>query len=143
MLILAGSAGSWRWLAGRQQCDEQPVLKTVQVSGNGHVIRAEHAKEETDKVRGLSGKACLLDGDGMLFSYALPGDYCFWMKDMRFPIDMIWLDDDRKIITVRADVSPDTYPQSFCPERPAKYILETQAGVASRYGWRDGVILSF
>lgn len=79
----------------------------------------------------------------MLFTYELSGDYCYWMKDMKFDIDMIWLDEDKTIVTVKDNVSPDTYPQSFCPDRPASFVIELAAGMAAKYDWQVGTQLSF
>lgn len=126
-----------------QVCDTNPALATTAVSGNGSSVQAEVATAGEDQVRGLSGRNCLGEGRAMLFPYDLPGDYCFWMKDMRFSIDMIWLDEEKKIVTVRDKVKPDSYPASFCPERPARYVLEVEAGAAEAYGWGVGTALAF
>lgn len=124
-------------------CQTNPALELRMVSGNGHSVQAEVVSNEADKIQGLSDRNCLDQDAGMLFTYDLTGDYCFWMKDMHFAIDMLWLDDEKRIVTVKADVSPDSYPQSFCPDRPAQYILEIGAGKARQYGWQPGTQLAF
>ncbi len=116
--------------------------KTVITAGTVQ-LDAELAQDDMQKAQGLSNRNCLDDGTAMLFPYGVPGDYCFWMKDMRFPIDMIWLDDDKKVVTVHVNVQPDSYPQTFCPERPAQYIVEVQAGLASQQDWTRGTQFSF
>lgn len=62
---------------------------------------------------------------------------------MNFAIDMIWLDEDKKIVTTQNSVAPDTYPQSFCPDQPAQYIVEVQAGKSKDSGWQVGTQFEF
>ena len=55
------------------------------------------------------------------------------MKDMKFPIDMLWLSGTRRVVYMAQNVSPDTYPEVFAPTRPARYVLELPAGYAKAY----------
>lgn len=142
-LVLVLSFALFKLVSERSKCNLDPVLGTVAVTSGQGGVQAEVASEGADMVKGLSDRECLPEGAGMLFTYDLTGDYCFWMKDMQFPIDMIWLDEEKKIVTIKGSVSPDTYPQSFCPDKPAQYVLEVNAGVADDYGWAVGSILSF
>jgi hypothetical protein len=80
--------------------------------------------------KGLGDREALAPGTGMLFVFEHPNQYGFWMKDMRFPIDIIWLDAQGQVITVAADVATSTYPNVFYPTAPATYVLETHAGFA-------------
>lgn len=91
-------------------------------------IRAEVVRGNPAKARGLGGRNTLGDNESMLFIFDQPGLYSFWMKGMRFPLDMIWIDEDYKIIHIERNVSPDTYPQAFVSKTPARYILEVNAG---------------
>lgn len=140
-VLLAG----WyiRYWTGERVCNVNRDLKTTTIHANGRNVLAEVAREEQDKVQGLSDRNCLDEGKGMLFVYDATGDYCFWMKDMHFPIDMIWLDDDKKIVTIHANVEPGTYPKSFCPDKPAQYILELNSGAAKASEWVIGTKLDF
>lgn len=82
---------------------------------------------DTSKARtqGLSGRSGLSDGEGMLFEFDNANtSNCFWMKDMQFSIDMVWMNENREVVTVTPNVTPETYPANFCPEQPAKYGLE-------------------
>jgi uncharacterized membrane protein (UPF0127 family) len=82
--------------------------------------------------QGLSGRDSLAADRGMLFTFdETSTENCFWMKDMKFSIDMVWMNEDREVVTVTPNVTPETYPESFCPEQSAKYgleILENRAG---------------
>ena len=106
-------------------------------------MEAEVAIAAEDKAKGLSGRSCLDNGRAMLFVYDEEATYCFWMKDMEFPIDMVWLDSARKIVKIEADATPQSYPASFCNQEPARYILEVNAGQAAEFGWQIGTELNF
>jgi uncharacterized membrane protein (UPF0127 family) len=62
---------------------------------------------------------------------------------MGFPLDIIWTDADKKIVTIEEDVQPDTYPKSFCPDQLALYVIEVNAGVSKRAGLVEGQQLQF
>ncbi len=65
----------------------------------------------------------------MLFKFDTPGIYGIWMKDMRFPIDIIWLDKNKKIVNLKRNVDPSTYPLVYYPPKESLYILEVRAGL--------------
>jgi len=93
---------------------------------------------------GLSGRDFIGDNEGMLFVFETATiENCFWMKDMQFAIDMIWLDQDRKVITVEQSVDPSTFHESFCPDSVATYGLEVQANRADELGIVPGETLRF
>lgn len=87
--------------------------------------------------RGLSGRISMDKTNGMLFVFDEPQSVCLWMKDMKFPLDMIWLDNNKKILKIQPNVTPETYPTSFCAEN-TRYVIETKAGVAGQAGLRKG-----
>jgi len=94
--------------------------------------------------RGLSGRESLESNTGMLFVFENQRENnCFWMKDMKFSIDMVWMNEKKQVLNVAENVSPDTYPESFCPAEPAKYGLEINAGSATQAGITTGVTLKF
>jgi uncharacterized membrane protein (UPF0127 family) len=65
------------------------------------------------------------------------------MKDMKFPIDMIWLDENKEVIHIEKDVKPETFPESFGPNKNAKYIIEIKANRVDQIGLSVGDILEF
>ena len=103
-------------------------LRTIELKGQ--TIRASVADTENTRRQGLSGRAGLATDEGMLFVFPEDGTYGFWMKDMRFPIDILWLSSEGAIVYMAQNVSPDTYPQSFGPDIPTRYVLEVSAGYA-------------
>ncbi|MBP7741376.1 MAG: DUF192 domain-containing protein [Candidatus Pacebacteria bacterium] len=80
--------------------------------------------------KGLGGRSDIPHDYGMLFVFATSNIYHFWMKDMLVPIDILWLSTDGTIIGIDVSVSPDTYPATFAPPRPARFVLEMRAGEA-------------
>ena len=101
-------------------------------------IRIEVADTPEERVMGLSGRESLDENTGLLFIYGQPGIYGIWMKDMKFPIDVIWLDGNYLIADIAKDVQPDSFPKVFEPKVPAKYILEVNAGFTERNGIEVG-----
>jgi uncharacterized membrane protein (UPF0127 family) len=101
-------------------------------------IRVEIANSHEERVNGLSGRESLEDVSGLFFVFPEPGYHSIWMKDMRFPIDIIWISEDLLVVGIDANVSPDTYPDLFRPPEPAKYVLETNARYANIFGLRVG-----
>lgn len=90
------------------------------------------ADSAAERQRGLSGKSALPPTDAMLFVFEAPAKECMWMKDMKFNIDILWFDENKILTYQQLNVSKDSYPQNFCPDKPAKYVVEMTAGVAEK-----------
>lgn len=105
---------------------------------NGQTICVEVVRSNQDKTKGLSGREELAEDAGMLFVYGQAGEYGFWMRDMNFAIDIIWIDSDRRVVDITSDVDPDTYPEVFRSDEPAQYILEVNAGYARQHNIEVG-----
>lgn len=103
-------------------------FRQSRVTIGGKTVKVEVAQSIKDKEKGLSGRAGLPEGSGMLFVFPKPDYYGFWMKDMNFPIDIIWIGQDYKVVDVSADVSPATFPKIFLPKEPAQFVLEVNSG---------------
>lgn len=115
--------------------------KTIMV--NGQVVEVQLAKTELARERGLGGKICLGDKQGMLFQFNQPGNYPFWMKDMRFPIDIVWISTNHRVVGVAANVLPSSYPKTYVSQQPAQDVLELDAGQAARIGLKEGTLLHY
>src|ERR1035437_7103439 len=87
-----------------------------------------YATSTEDQEKGLGGRDSLPQNTGMLFVFDMPDTYGFWMKDMHFPIDIIWLNKDMMVTYVAQNVSPASYPEVFKPETPSLYVLEVNSG---------------
>ena len=94
-----------------------------------------------ERQRGLSFRESLAIDAGMLFVFEKPDKHGIWMKDMNFPLDIIWLDENFKVVNFKKDVSPDTFPTAFTPSSPALYVIETNTGFVDRFSIKIGEIL--
>lgn len=90
------------------------------------------ADSEKERDRGLSDRSNLLENEGMLFVFDEQVKPSFWMKDMNFPIDIIWIDESKKIVDITEDFKPSSYPKTVAPVLPVKYVLEVNSGFALR-----------
>lgn len=108
----------------------------TQVAVGDAVVAVELADSQEERMRGLSQRTHLPEGTGLLFDFKGEGEWAIWMKDMNFPIDIVWANDT--VVTVVHDVSPDTYPQTFAPTLPVRYVLELPAGYAAAHGIVEG-----
>jgi len=110
------------------------VLPTTTISIGTTNLEVELASTEAEREKGLSGRTSLSNGKGMLFVFDTEYAWGIWMKDMLFPIDIVWADTNGFIVTIERDVSPVTYPKSFHPNVPAAYVLEVPAGFTKAHG---------
>jgi uncharacterized membrane protein (UPF0127 family) len=106
-----------------------PSLRTIQLGGK--TLRVSIADTEAKREQGLSGRAGLASDEGMFFVFSTDDKYGFWMKDMRFPIDIVWLASDGSVVYIVRNAAPESYPTSFVPNTPARYVVELPAGWAN------------
>ncbi len=100
----------------------------------GATINARVAKTAEEQGKGLGGLRRLPKNKGMLYVYPRPDFYTHNMKDMLFPLDIIWIGKDKTIVDVITDVQPDSYPDSaFVNDFLAEYVLEVNAGFFERH----------
>lgn len=96
-----------------------------------------------ERTKGLSGQESLPADEALLFIFPEPDYYGVWMKEMNFSIDIIWLDVNQKIIQIKKDVSPATYPSVFFPSEKSLYIIETVANFSDKNDLKVGMVLDF
>lgn len=111
------------------------------VSFEGNIIHVSIADTSEERERGLSGRKRLALDEGMLFIFPQNGWYAFWMKDMRFSIDILWLSESGAVVHIVESVSPATYPTRFVSESSARYVLELPAGYAEAHKIEVGDIV--
>lgn len=113
-------------------------LSTTTATLGGVSLTVELATTSAAQQLGLGGRTNLPANHAMLFIFKTPGYYGFWMKDTLIPLDMFWLDGSSTVVSFKEDIQPDTYPEVFYPEVPARYVLETNAGFAVAHGIATG-----
>ena len=102
-----------------------------------------------ERQQGLSGREQMAEDTGMLFVFEEERPLHFWMKEMHFPLDIIWIDAGCRLLDVSADVPTpppgvdnDEIPRAQSPS-PARYVLEVNAGEAARKGLQPGDLVEF
>lgn len=101
-------------------------------------IAVDVADTTAKRTQGLSGRKTFSFGTGLLMKFDEDGYPGIWMKDMNFPIDIVWIDKDWIVRDVTPSVGPETYPQAFYPKEPIRYILEVPAGFADIHNIQVG-----
>ncbi|TSC77657.1 MAG: hypothetical protein G01um101424_280 [Parcubacteria group bacterium Gr01-1014_24] len=121
-------------------------IKYVRIAGQN--IKVELALTEREQEKGLSGRSGLEEDKGMLFVFSAQGGFAsggdkanhprFWMKDMNFAIDIIWIGEDLRIVYIKKDARPESYPETFGSDQNSKYVLEVIAGFADKNNLKKG-----
>lgn len=114
---------------------------------NGATIHAEIADTTEKRAKGLMYRDSLAKDRGMLFTFAEPQLWTFWMKNTRIPLDIIWMDGKKRIVHIERNVPTCSRTDDGCPQyQPndnAMYVLELAAGVADALKLQRGSILKF
>lgn len=153
VLILGLGIGGYLWYQGRHslQATTTPTgngsLPLVTVKVAGAVFTAESASTGEEEALGLSNRKSLPAGQGMLFTIDPPEQSIFWMKDMLYGLDFVWIRDN-KVIGVTADApapvagtNPSDLPTYQAPG-VVNYVLEVNAGAASGFKAGDPVVIT-
>ena len=111
-----------------QNQNDTTVAASSTVQLKDRTIKVTVADTPEEREQGLSGWAGLGEDEGMLFIFPEDGYPAFWMKDMKFAIDILWSSSEGVVVDMRQDVSPETYPTAFAPRSEARYVLELPAG---------------
>lgn len=130
---------SWQKLWPKGTSSVSSGLKTVTIGKASLSVEVAVGNEAI--TRGLSGLEKLADNAGLLFVFPAPGSYSFWMKEMRFPIDIIWIGADKKILGFSENIAPESYPSTFSPPSPVQYVIEVGAGWVKNAGVKAGELV--
>jgi len=138
LLILALLA-AWGPLAcGAPSAPEGPEPDAWVTIGRARVA-TELTRTRAEMARGLGGRDSLAWDHGMLFQYARPDFLAFWMKDMRFAIDIVWIREGRVVdVSHQVPFDPRGPGPTVRPRELADTVLEVPAGYAQAQGWRPG-----
>lgn len=109
----------------------------VVVSGDMR-IAVSIADSPQEREQGLSNTSPLLVNTGKFFVFEESGYHGFWMKDMNYSIDIIWLDESMSIVSIAQNVSPESFPEVFYPAGTSMYVLEAMAGFSTIHGLEIG-----
>jgi uncharacterized membrane protein (UPF0127 family) len=110
---------------------------TIAITIRGATVHAELASTPERRAQGLSGRGQLAPDEAMLFLFEAPGRPGFWMPDMHFDLDLVWIREGR-IVDLTPFVSHREPDRVHRPDAPADVVLEVLAGTATLHGWRPG-----
>lgn len=94
---------------------------------NNVALSVTVADDTLELQQGLSNIQSIKEFVGKLFVFPNAQRHGIWMKDMLFPVDIMWFDDNLKLIHVEHNVHPDTFDTVFAPDADARFVLETNA----------------
>ncbi|WP_028839191.1 DUF192 domain-containing protein [Thermomonas fusca] len=116
----------------------------VELGGQRYAV--ELADDDAERARGLMFRDAMADDRGMLFVHDTQEPQAYWMKNTRIALDILYFDNDRKLVAQQRDVPPcslgDACP-SYPSNAPARYVLELNAGQAEKLKLQDGATLIF
>ncbi len=119
--------------------------KTNYVKLKNQKFHVELAETNESRAMGLMYRKKLGDDEGMLFIF--PDEYrrAFWMKNTLIPLDILYFDGNKKLVSLSLNTPPCKNTTTRCPnypsEGPAKYVLEINAGLSEKYGFEKGDVL--
>lgn len=124
----------------------RPFSQTPQATIKNQTFSLLLAKDPKTTQVGLSEKTSLPQNQGMLFIFERPDRYAFWMKNMKFPLDIIYINNN-KIVTIIEDAQPPKNPEEnppiFTPDESADKVLEINAGLSKKFGFEKGDEVKF
>lgn len=106
------------------------------IFGDGTRVAVEVARTADDRARGLMFRDALGEAEGMLFPFAVPRRYGFWMKNVRVPLDILWLDERQRIVWIVESAPPcrGDACDIYVPDAAASFVVEVRGGFVARHG---------
>ncbi len=117
---------------------------TTEVRIAGAVYQLQVADTQASRIQGLSGVDNLKPNGGLLMVFEDDDYHGIWMKDMKIPLDILWLNSDKKVVYVVKNASPELETsQTFTSKDLARYVIELPAGSVEQSGIKVGNIAEF
>lgn len=128
--------------SARENLDNKKQITKPSIVIDNHFFKLEVARTFDEKTKGLSGRTSIAHDNGMLFVFNKPDIYDFWMKGMKFPLDIIWIYNN-KIVTIADNLQPTAETNilkipRFKSVLPADTVLEIPAGLSNKYNLKVG-----
>ncbi len=118
----------------------------VNITLNDQVLIADVSATNEQRTKGLTVKDALAENEAMLFVFDDEAKHKFWMKDMKFPIDIIWIGSDKSVVDIENSLQPcnsGLLCSRYEPDGDSLYVLETVSGFAQKHGIVKGTIVEF
>jgi uncharacterized protein len=140
---------------GVSACSQEPVIpavaprpaNTLVMLPDGSTVHVELATTNAEREYGLMGRTSLAQGRGMLFVHDQPGPYAYWMYHCKIGLDIIWIDQNHKIVEMSPDTPPCKGKADSCPSygghETAVYVLELPVGSIKTHHLAVGEMVNF
>ena len=138
--------GEQELIIGKEATSSSNGYRQAKVTVNGMVLVADISASNEQRTKGLSVKDALAENEAMLFVFGNEGEHTFWMKNMKFPIDIIWINRDKTIVHIEPNLQPcnsELLCPTYKPDEDSLYVLETVGGFAERHDIAQGTRVEF
>lgn len=138
VILIALSGGYWVYTNRTDPSISTMPKVTATLNDSTFTLYAPDTPQAMQK--GLAVFKKLPANEGMIFRGLPVGTQTFWMKDMNFDIDIIWVNKENRVVHIVYDASKDSYPTRFenPVEQPSSYVIELNAGLAEKHGIAPG-----
>lgn len=139
LILLGGILLAW-WIffggKSEQKNQEGPILQVLQEDSvnttklkiNEAILNVEVADTQETMEKGLGDREKIDSGQGMWFVFPFEGAGDIWMENMKFPLDVVWFDKNLKVVGLKENATPESYPEIFYSPQNALYVLEVGIG---------------
>ena len=120
--------------------------RQINVTVNGMMLVADISATDEQRTKGLSVKEGLAENEAMLFVFGNEGEHTFWMKSMKFPIDIIWINSDKTVVHIERNLQPcnsELLCPTYKPSEDSLYVLETVGGFVEKHDVVQGTPVQF
>ncbi|PJE73909.1 MAG: hypothetical protein COV01_03645 [Candidatus Taylorbacteria bacterium CG10_big_fil_rev_8_21_14_0_10_41_48] len=125
----------------RSQVSKTESNKIVTLAIGDSVFDTEIARDDSSRSLGLGGRDALDSHSGMIFIFDYSDLWGIWMKDMKISIDVLWLDEKGRIVSIEENMSPESYPKIFFPTIRSRYVIELSSGTFATSGASIGDVV--
>lgn len=126
--------------------DVFPTYQKTTISVDGFNVSMAIASTDEQRIRGLSGLEKMNENEGMIFLFDEPSKQGFWMNKMNFPIDIIWLDSNSKVVHIEKKLEPCKIFLAcpvYNPQVDSLYVIELRSGFTDDHSIKNGMIINF
>jgi uncharacterized protein len=123
-----------------------PTYQKTTISIDGFNVSMAIASTDEQRIRGLSGLEKMNENEGMIFLFDEPSKQGFWMNKMNFPIDIIWLDSNSKVVHIEKELEPCKIFLAcpvYNPQVDSLYVIELRSGFTDDHSIKNGMIINF
>lgn len=119
-------------------------VPTTQVRLGSGIYHLWIADDEVERIKGLSGVESIKPDGGLLMDFETDDTWGIWMKDMNIPLDIVWLDKNKKVVYIVKQAQPEmSTTTTFTPKENARYVLELEAGAVDKAAIKPGMTATF